>query len=67
MLVLSRRPGEEIVINGQIRITVVALKGGQVRLGITAPPSFVVQRQEICARYPQPSLSADREVGGTCR
>ena len=37
MLVLSRRVGEEIVIGGDIRISVVAIRGQQVRLGITAP------------------------------
>jgi carbon storage regulator len=52
MLVLSRRLGEEIVIDGGIRITVVDLKGGQVRLGITAPKSVSVLRQEIRDRDP---------------
>jgi carbon storage regulator len=50
MLVLSRRMGEQIVISGGIRITVVALKGGRVRLGVSAPPSVVVDREEIANR-----------------
>jgi carbon storage regulator len=47
MLVLTRRLGETIVIDGNISITVVAVKGGQVRLGITAPRDVHVDRQEI--------------------
>jgi carbon storage regulator len=37
MLVLTRRVGEEIVIDGNIRITVTAIHGERVRIGVTAP------------------------------
>jgi carbon storage regulator len=47
MLVLSRRLGEEIVIAGDIRVTVVAVDGNQVRLGIAAPTSVPVARLEL--------------------
>ncbi len=47
MLVLSRRIGEEIVIAGQIRIKVTGFKGQSVRIGITAPPSVPVFREEV--------------------
>jgi carbon storage regulator len=50
MLVLTRRPGEEIVIDGDIRVTVVSVKGDRIRLGIDAPRSVVVDRQEIHER-----------------
>jgi carbon storage regulator len=50
MLVLTRRPGEEIVIDGNIRLTVVSVEGDRIRLGIEAPPSVVVDRQEIHER-----------------
>jgi carbon storage regulator len=50
MLVLTRRPGEEIVIDGNIRITLVSVKGDRVRIGIEAPPTVVVDRQEIHER-----------------
>lgn len=50
MLVLTRRPGEEIVIDGNIRVTVVSVRGDRVRIGIEAPPSVVVDRQEISER-----------------
>lgn len=47
MLVLTRRIGEEIVIAGDIRVTIVAVKGQRVRLGITAPSSIPVARLEL--------------------
>jgi carbon storage regulator len=47
MLVLTRRVGEEIVINGNIRVTVVAVQGNRIRLGITAPESVVIERKEL--------------------
>jgi carbon storage regulator len=50
MLVLSRRVGEQIVINDTIRITVVAVKGDRVRLGIEAPRDVTVDRAEVHAR-----------------
>ena len=51
MLVLTRRIGEEIVIAGNIRVTVVAVNGQRVRLGITAPSSVPVARLELLAGY----------------
>jgi carbon storage regulator len=53
MLVLSRRPGEEIIISNNIRITVVAVKGDRVRIGISAPANVPVDRAEIHARRMQ--------------
>jgi carbon storage regulator len=50
MLVLSRRPGEEIVINDDIRLTVVSIKGDRIRLGISAPPHVQVDRAEVHER-----------------
>lgn len=50
MLVLSRRVGEEIIINDNIRITVVAVKGDRIRLGIAAPKDVTVDRAEIHER-----------------
>ena len=47
MLVLTRKIGERIVIDGQILIEVVAVQGSQVRLGIEAPPELVVLREEL--------------------
>ena len=50
MLVLSRRPGEEIIIDGSIRVTVVSVKGDRVRIGIAAPDHVSVDRAEVHAR-----------------
>jgi carbon storage regulator len=50
MLVLTRRPEEEIVIDGGIRITVLGIVGNKVRLGIVAPASVRVDRSEIVER-----------------
>jgi len=47
MLVLSRKPGEEVVIGDNIRLTVVAIRGNQVRLGITAPKNMPIHREEV--------------------
>jgi carbon storage regulator len=55
MLVLTRRVGEEIVIAGNIRVTVVGMTGRVARLGITAPASIPVLRQEL---LPRPSEAA---------
>jgi carbon storage regulator len=52
MLVLSRRVGEEIVIADDIRVTIVAVKGQRVRVGITAPRSVPVARRELLTRSP---------------
>jgi carbon storage regulator len=50
MLVLTRRIGEEIVIDHDIRVMVVAVKGDKVRLGTSAPPSVTVDRSEVYER-----------------
>jgi carbon storage regulator len=50
MLVLTRRLGEEIVINGNIRVKVVLVQGDRIRLGITAPTSVPVDRAEVHER-----------------
>lgn len=47
MLVLSRKTGESILINNDIRIVVVSLAGDKCRLGIEAPPTVPVHRQEV--------------------
>ena len=47
MLVLTRKVGESLIIGDNVVITVVSQKGGQVRLGIEAPASVSIQREEI--------------------
>jgi len=50
MLVLTRRLGEEIVIDGEIRLKVLAIKGKLIRLGITAPPAVHIARLELLTK-----------------
>ena len=50
MLVLTRRLNETIIINNEVRVTVLEVKGDRVRLGIAAPPSVLVDRQEVHER-----------------
>jgi carbon storage regulator len=47
MLVLSRKSNETIVINNNIKVTVVEIRGDKVRLGIVAPKEIPVHRQEV--------------------
>jgi carbon storage regulator len=58
MLILSRRPNESLCIGPDIRITVLGIKGNQVRIGIQAPKDVVVDREEVHARK-------QRESSGT--
>jgi len=61
MLVLSRNIGEEIVIGSDIRVCVVAVEGGKVRLGVEAPRSVAVDRKEVFLRRFQFADAALRE------
>lgn len=47
MLVLTRKRGEELQIDGRIRVTVVSVQGNRVRLGIEAPGDVSVRRGEL--------------------
>ena len=58
MLVLTRRPGESIVVGDNIVVTVIEIKGGQVRIGIDAPRDVDVYREEIYEQVRQENLSA---------
>ena len=50
MLILTRRVGETVMIGDDVTITVLGVKGNQVRVGINAPKSVAVHREEIYER-----------------
>lgn len=50
MLILTRRMGETLMIGEEITVTVLGVKGNQVRLGVNAPRTVAVHREEIFAR-----------------
>jgi carbon storage regulator len=63
MLVLTRQVGQEIVIDGNIRVTITAVKGDKVRIGITAPPEVRIDREEVHRRlqeFAAPTMAAAR-------
>jgi carbon storage regulator len=65
MLVLTRRPGEQLVIAGNVHITVLAIEGNKVRLGVEAPMSVRVDREEIHRRRlaDAESVAAEFDLG----
>ena len=50
MLVLSRKKGEAIMINRNVRIVVIDIEGAKVRLGIEAPKDVAIHREEVLQR-----------------
>jgi carbon storage regulator len=59
MLILTRRVGESVMIGDEVTVTVLGVKGNQVRIGVTAPKSVSVHRQEIYER-----IRAEQADGG---
>ncbi len=58
MLILTRRLGEKIIIGDDITVTLVEIKGVQVKLGIEAPKHVEIHRQEIYERIREENLSS---------
>ena len=62
MLILTRRVGETVVIGDDVTVTVLGVKGNQVRLGVNAPREVAVHREEIFDRIKRQSAEDDPEV-----
>lgn len=64
MLILTRKPGEVIYIGDKIKVTVVEIKGNQIRLGIDAPSEFRIFRKEIYDQIQEENrAAADGDTG----
>jgi len=64
MLILTRRVGETVVIGNDVTVTVLGIKGNQVRLGVKAPKNVSVHREEIYERIlEEQKQAADRGEG----
>lgn len=50
MLILTRKVGETLMIGDQVEVTILSIKGNQVRIGVNAPKEVPVHREEIYAR-----------------
>ena len=61
MLVLTRHCGEQIVIDGDIIVTVVAIEGNKVRLGVEAPKHVRIDREEVHQRRVAERLAGHRQ------
>ncbi len=59
MLILTRRVGETVMIGNEVTVTVLGVKGNQVRLGINAPKDVAVHREEIFERIKAERGDAD--------
>jgi carbon storage regulator len=58
MLILARKPNESIIIGDQIEISVIDIKGDQVKLGITAPKNIKVYREEVYRAIQRENIEA---------
>lgn len=63
MLILTRRVGETLMIGDDVTVTVLGVKGNQVRIGVNAPRDVAVHREEIYERIRHEKTQADDSTG----
>ena len=64
MLALSRRKGEALIINNDVEITVLEIKGEQVKIGIAAPKEVPVYRKEVYIQIQEANKEASANTAG---
>ncbi len=64
MLILTRRVGESLMIGDDVNVTVLGIKGNQVRIGVDAPKEIAVHREEIYQRIQQEQEGSERVANG---
>ena len=65
MLILTRRVGETLMIGDSVTVTVLGVKGNQVRIGLTAPKDVAVHREEIYQRIQRGEDASTPASGNT--
>lgn len=63
MLALSRKKGESIVINNDVEVTILDIKGDQIKIGVVAPKSVPVYRKEVYVQIQDANKAASKSEG----